>query len=134
MDIAALAAELTAGHPDTGAYTTGTPETAAAEINLVNRTKNKTSLTGDEMFAATDATDWVGLTDHQQLLWLAFTGKDSLDPFAAANVALVTNIFGGGSTTLTALAALRKEDVSRAGELGLGTVSPGQITEALAYT
>ena len=69
MDIAALKAELAAGHPDTGAYTTGNPETAAAELNAVNRTKNKSSLTGDEMFDATVIADWSALTDHQQQLW-----------------------------------------------------------------
>ena len=134
MNIAALKAELDAGHPDTGAYTTGNPETAAAELNAVNRTKNKSSLTGDEMFDATVIADWAGLTDHQQQLWVAFTSKDSIDPFGVANVAFVTNLFGAGSDTLTALAALRKDDVSRAVELGLGEVKPGHVTEALAYT
>ena len=133
MTIAALAAELTAGHPDTGAYSLD-DETAHAELHAVNRTKNKDSLSGDAMFAATDATDWIGLTDHQQQLWVSFTSKDSIDPFAAANVAFVTAIFGGGSATLTALAALRKDDVSRVVELDLGDVSPGQVTEARAYT
>ena len=36
MDLAALAAELTAGHPDTGAYDADNA-LAAAEINAVNR-------------------------------------------------------------------------------------------------
>ena len=132
MNIAALAAELSSGHPDTGAYNADAA-LAAAELNLVNRTKNKDSLSGDEMFAATDATDWVGLTDHQQDLWVSFTSKDSVDPFGAANVALVTALFGGGSTTLTALAALRKDDVSRAVELDLGVVAVGHVIEARAF-
>lgn len=134
MDIAALKAELAAGHPDTGAYTTGNPETAAAELNAVNRTKNKSSLTGDEMFDATVIADWAGLTDHQQQLWVSFTSKDSIDPFGVANVAFVTNLFGAGSDTVVALNSLRTDDVSRAVELGLGEVKPGHVIEALAYT
>ena len=134
MNIAALKAELAAGHPDTGAYTTGVPETAAAELNAVNRTKNKASLSGDDMFAATDATEWAALSDHQQNLWVSFTSKDAIDPFGASNVAFVTNLFGAGSTTLTALAALRKDDVSRAVELGFGQVKPGHVIEAINYT
>lgn len=52
MDIAALAAELTAGHPDTGAYNADS-SLAADQLNTVNRTRNLSSLSGDAMFAAT---------------------------------------------------------------------------------
>ncbi len=75
--------------------------------------KNKDSMTGDEIFQATDAAQWDGLTDSQKNQWLAFCGRDSIDPFGAANVALVTAIFGGGSATVTALQALRQETVTR---------------------
>ena len=132
MNIPALKAELDSGHPDTGAYSANA-ETAAAELNFPNRTKNKTSLTGDEMFDATVVADWALLTDHQQQLWISFTSKDSINPFGVANVAFVTNLFGAGSDTLTALAALRKEDVSRAVELGLGAVKAGEVIEARSY-
>jgi hypothetical protein len=131
MDIQALRTELDAGHPDTGAYNADSL-LAAGELNAVIRTRNRSSLSGDAMFAATNASEWTALTDHQQNLWVAFTGKESIDPFGSANVALVTSLFGGGSATLTALAALRKEDVSRAVELGLGTITPGDVEIARA--
>lgn len=133
MDIAVLIAELVAGHPGSGAYNAD-DELAAGELNVVNRTRNKTSLTGDEMFGATDGTEYTGLTDHQQIQWLSMCGRASVDPFQSANVALVVEIFGGGSATVTALNLLRVEAVSRAVELGLGFVSPGHVTEARLKT
>ena len=39
-------------------------------------------------------------------------------------------VFGGGSATITALQALRVEAVSRAVELGLGTIYPGHVQNA----
>ena len=42
MNIAALAAELTAGHPGTGAYDADL-SVAAGQLNAVNRTRNKDS-------------------------------------------------------------------------------------------
>jgi hypothetical protein len=131
MDIAALAAELTAGHPDTGAYN-AIAVTAAAELNAVNRTTNKTSMSGDEVFSVTDNTEFQALSAGDKNLWLSFCGRDTINPFGASNVAFVTSLFGGGSDTLTALAATRKNDVSRAVELGLGIVRPGNIEEARA--
>jgi len=129
MDYAVLKAELTAGHPVTGAYSAN-DATAATEINVVKRTRNVNKLTGDQMFAATDGVQFTGLTEEQRGLWLSFCGRESIDPFGNANVNFVTWIFGAGTATITALVALRKEDVSRAQELSLGIVNEGHITEA----
>lgn len=128
MDIAALAAELATGHPDTGAYSAD-DATAAAELNAVNRGLPKNSLTGDELFTATVAADFAGLSDAQRLLWVGWCNTDR-DPFNAANVAFVTYIFGDGSDTLAALGALRDRPVSRAVELWLGLVRVGNVQEA----
>lgn len=102
----------------------------AVDINTVYRTSNLSSITGDVAFAATDSTEFTGLTDSKQQLWLAFCGRDSIDPFGSANVAFVNFIFGGGSTTISNLASLRTEDVSRAVELGIGQVRPGDVIQA----
>ena len=64
MDYQALKAELDAGHPDTGAYSVDAA-TAAAELNAVDRTLPRSSMNGDEIFAATDNAEFVGLTDHK---------------------------------------------------------------------
>jgi hypothetical protein len=128
MDYVALKAELDAGHPGTGAYNVD-DTLAAAELNTVNRTTNKTIVTGDELFTSTDGTEFGALTDHKRSLWVSFCSKD-IDPFASANVTFVTWVFGGGSNTVSTLATVRINDVSRAVELSLGTVDAGHIQYA----
>jgi len=102
MDYVALKAELDASHPVTGAYNADNA-LAAAELNALNRTRNKASLTGDQLFTATDTTDFGGLTDHKRNLWVAFCSKD-VDPFASAIVMAnnAVQIFDGSPTTVIA--------------------------------
>ena len=56
---------------------------------------------------------------------------DDLDPFGLAEQ-VVKDIFGGASGTVTALAAARVEVVSRATEIGIGFVWPGNVELARA--
>jgi hypothetical protein len=102
----------------------------AVDLNTVYRTINKSSLSGDELFAATDSTEFAALTDHQESLWVAFCGRSSVDPFGSSNVAFVQYIFGGGSTTVSNLNSLRTQSVSRGAELGVGSVRPGDVLQA----
>lgn len=137
MDYAALRSELDAGHPVTGAYDAN-DQIAADQLNAVNRQRNKASLTGDEIFTATSPAEYNALNSGQgnsaddQGHWLAFCGRAEIDPFATANVQFVTDLFGSGSTTLANLNTLRREDVSRAVELGLGRVNAGDVGIARA--
>lgn len=118
MDIGRLKTELTDDLLGRG-YADMTNAEAAADLNIVYRTKDKASLTGNEMFTATDATEFAGLTEEKRGLWVSWCGADR-DPFDSANVAFVNYVFGGGSDTIAALAVIRINDVSRAVELGLG--------------
>jgi hypothetical protein len=93
---------------------------------------NKTSLSGDEMFNAADTGEQNALTDSQKSQWLALCGRDSIDPFGAANVALVVQLFGGGSATVTALQALRVNSVLRYRDAGFSQVIPADVTRARA--
>ena len=124
-----LSGELAADPLGRG-YATMSDSEAADDLNTENRTVHRSSLSGDEMFGATDATEWSGLTDLQKQLWMAFCGRDSVDPYGSANVAFVQAIFGGGSATVAALAAMRDRTVSRATELGIGRVLTGYVTKA----
>ncbi len=126
-----LRAELDSGHPGTGAYSSDA-QVAADQMNAVNRTRNKSLVSGDEAFSATEAAGFLGLTDAKRQLWLAFCGRDQIDPFASANVDFVKFIFGDPSPTLTALSAIRTEAVSRAQELNFHNVRPGTIDAARA--
>ena len=128
MDIPKLKAELAAGHPDTGAYSAD-DEVATAQLNEPNRKRPRSSLSGNQMFTATDPANFAALTDLKRALWISWCNTDR-NPYNAANVAFVQYIFGAGSQTITNLAAIRGETVSRAVELGLGLVYPGHIQNA----
>ncbi|MEE9185243.1 MAG: hypothetical protein V3U39_12330 [Acidimicrobiia bacterium] len=130
MDLAALKAELLAGHPETGAYS-GNASVAAAQLNLENCSQNKASLTGNELFTSTDAGEFTALTDPAKQMWVSWCSTDR-DPRNANNVAFVNYIFGAGSVTMAALAALRTEAISRAQELDFGAVDPGHVQRARA--
>jgi len=116
--------------PLTRGYAGMTDQQLVDSLNAVNRTRNRTSMTGDEMFAPTDAAEWQNLSAANQLLWVSFCGRSEFDPFGGANVAFVTDLFSAGSATLTALAAARVETISRAQELGLRRVKLGHVFNA----
>ena len=139
MDYQALHDELT-NDPLARGYAGMTDEQAAADLNTVYRTRNRASLSGDEVFQATVPAEFNALSDGSgnntadiQSHWIGFCGRETIDPFATANVQFVIDTFGSGSTTVSNLQALRVEDVSRAEELGLGTVTAGDVQKARAY-
>ena len=102
---------------------------AANDLNTAYRSQNKSSLSGNSLFTATDFTEFAGLTEERRSLWVSWCGTDR-DPFDTENIAFVNWIFGGASATLTALAAIRTENISRASELGIGTVKEGYVALA----
>lgn len=103
-------------------YAGMTDQQAADDLNTSYRTRNRTSMSGDEIFQAIESqVVWDGLTADQRLEFLSLCGRDILDPFGTANVNLVISIFGGGSTTITNLNTARVESITRAEELGLRT-------------
>ncbi len=125
MNLDVLKTELAAGHPSTGAYDVN-DSVAADQLNAVNRFINKTSMTASEVYNAINVSEWLGLTDaKRQEVWdILHIG--TINPFGLEETRFVT-IFGGGSATITALAAARKTDVSRAVELGLGIIGLNHI-------
>ena len=127
MDYPALRSELDAGHPDTGAYNVD-DLLAAGELNAVNRTIPRTSMNGDEIFAATDNTEFLAATESKQQMWVSFTSKDIINAYATTNINFVDYIFGAASTTKATLATLRTEDVSRATEISATIDYSGPIT------
>lgn len=136
MNIAALKAELAAGHPGP-ASTPGNVaynadhELAAVQINEVNRTKDRTSMSGSEVLNAIDTAEYNLLApEDKDRVWQVIH-LGTINPFGVEET-LMKSIFGSGSTTIATLANLRKDDVSRAVELGLGKVRAGTIREARA--
>ena len=118
-------------------YSAMSDQEAADDLNTEYRSRNRTSMTGDEIAqqavpAAYDALDDGSQNNTADVKshWLAFCARASVDPFAAANVQLVISIFGAGSQTVLNLQAARVEAISRAAELSLRFVKPGHVEEA----
>lgn len=134
MNIDALKAELATGHPDTGAYDAD-DAVAAGELNVVNRTKNKASMTGSEILNALKEAgplaEYRALSDADKDKVWRICHLGTVNPFGV-EADLFIDIFGGGSASIAALQAARKDDVSRAAELGLGLVRIGHVQQARA--
>jgi hypothetical protein len=92
-------------------------------------TRNKSSLSGDDLFKNTDDTEFAGLTDHKRGIWVSWCNTDR-DPFDTANVAFVLWVFGGGSTTISNLSAARVEAITRAQLIGVGTATLRDVARA----
>lgn len=128
MDIDALKTELLAGHPGTGAYDAD-DAVAATQLNAVNRTRNKPTMTGSEVMNAIVKAEFTALSAaDKQMVWdIVHLGE--INPFGI-EADLFVDIFGGGSATITDLQTARKYDVSRGVELGLGQVKTGHVETA----
>ncbi len=125
INIEALSAELIAGHPDTGDYDAD-DSVATGQLNAVNRVLNKSSMTASEVYNAINVTEWLVLTDAQRQEVWDILHLGTINPFGLEETRFVS-IFGGGASTITALAAARKTDVSRAVELGLGVIGSNHV-------
>ena len=129
MDIAALKVELLAGHPDTGAYDAD-DATAAAQLNVVNRTITRPTVSGSEILNATDDAEFTALQAANKNRWLAMCGVDEIDTNGGVAKSIEADLFGAGTNTRANLVALKNPPVSRAVELGLGFIKTGHVQEA----
>ena len=127
---AVIAAELiTSTHPTTLTYAAD-DVLAAAELNALNVTRIRANMTGSEIWAVTDHTEFAALTDIQRDEWLAFCAIDNQNPEAGGLAQeFVIGIFGAG-VTLTALATKREEVVSQGIILEVGNVTLGDVQNA----
>lgn len=106
-------------------------EADAALLNSLStgRTRNRAVMTGREFKDEWDTTEFSALTDAQKDLLYSMASRDDLDPFGI-DATVVQDIFPPAGATITALAAARVETISRATELGLGRVLPGDVQNA----
>ena len=116
------------GDPLGRGYSGMTDEAVPADLHTEYRTRNRSSMTGSEVINAIDGSEYGALTDGQkQLVWnVVHLGE--INPFGV-EADLMISAFGGGSNTIAALAALRVKPITRADELDLGLVRPGDVTE-----
>lgn len=119
--------------PLTRGYAGMTDQQVADSLNTVDRTRNRSVMTGKEVKDRIDTTEWAGRTDAQKQIILALCNRDDLDPFGI-DAQIFQDEMAGATNTLAALTAYRVENVSRGEELGLGIVNAVNVDTARRAT
>ena len=105
---------------------------AANDLNSQYRTRTLDNLDGGTVYDQVDVAEFTALTaEDKEEVWAivhlganipVYSGSKARDRFIS--------IFGGGSTTISNLQAIITVSISRSQELGLGTVSEGDVYKA----
>jgi len=101
---------------------------AAAKFNLSDISTTRDSLSGSEIFGATDETEYNALaTDDIRTRWLTLCGIDTITKDATP---LIKSIFNNGTTTWTNIVAAATITESIADQSSLPHIEVGYITRA----
>lgn len=131
MNFAVLTAEIT-GDPLGRGYSGMSDKAVANDLNTTYRTRVLDVLNGGAVYEQVDVSEFAGLTDAQRAeVWdIVHLGASiPVGPGSKARSRFVS-IFGGGSTTISNLAAATTQSISRAEELGLPAVREGDVIKA----
>lgn len=128
MNYAILKSEIQAD-PLTRGYAGMTDQQVADSLNTVDRTRNRSVVSGKEVKDRIDLGEWAARTDAQKQIVLALCNRDDLDPFGI-DATIFQDAMAGATTTLANLTAYRVEDISRGVELGLGVVNDYDVYAA----
>lgn len=129
MDYGALKVELARTTPLT--YAGLSDQAAADRLNATDtgRTLARTGVSKNELLSAIVDSEWPTTAILQNKLLCIFC-CDSVDASNANTKAIFAAIFGGATVTRANLLALGTRVVSRQEELGLGPVTPIDVTRA----
>ena len=129
MDYLALKAEIT-NDPVALGYSGKTDAQIADLLNNKVRSKNRLTVTADQLIQAIVWTEWDSLTasQKQQLQLIVGAGVVSVNNTNVRTALLA--MFGAGSTTRANLLALAVMPTSRADELGFGIVEYWDVARA----
>ena len=122
-DLTPLQDELT-NDPLARGYSGMTDAQVAASLNTVDRTRRKLTVPGVDARGATDITEFENLTAADQDRWISVTSGAFLNVDQGVDRSIALALFGAGTTTRTALAALQNEAISRAVELNFPEILP----------
>lgn len=111
--------ELIESHPSYVDATNPTDQVIYDWLNEIVSKRSKTSLSGDELYNAVDATVLDSLTDAKKSQWLALCDHDSIDPFTLTHQMTVMDIFGKKNAVIPILNAARTELVDRITNAGI---------------
>lgn len=130
MDINKLKNEIV-NDPLVRGYAAMSNAEVATDMMTVRRIKNKATLTGSEVLNAIPKADLFALSAADSSRVWDVLHLAAINPFGV-EADIIIDVFGAGSPAILALADLRTEDVSRAEEIGLGSVYEGHVEGARA--
>jgi hypothetical protein len=134
MNYTALKAEILTG-PLAASFVGKSDNEVADKLNdvtLGGGTVNRGIVPAYEIINATVSTEWAALTAAEKQRYQTMTGAGQVDTQNANVRAAFQAMFGAGTATITALAALLTRPASRAELSGLGTVSYNDVNIARA--
>jgi hypothetical protein len=118
--------------PEGRGYSGMTDAEAADDLNAEYREANVESVTGQQIFEAAFPAEYDALSAGQKATFHAIVGMGDILVNGTNTKAALLAIFATGTTTRANLAALQKRPVSRATELELPSIDPGNIKSARA--
>ena len=110
-------------------YSSMSDAEATVSFNTIDRTRNRTSMTGSEVMASIDKNEFLTLSPDKKQQVFGVLHMDQINPFGVEKD-LFVDAFGAQSTTIATLAVLRVETIRRATELAVSKVKPGHVEEA----
>jgi len=131
VDFVKLKAEIVADPLGRG-YTGMTDAKVVDSLNVIDRTRDRTVVPAHEVFEALDFGELKALTVDSRQIVLGLLAMGDMNLKGPNLRAAFGTIFGAGPTTRANLVALQTEPVSRAEELEIGFVRPGDVARARA--
>lgn len=115
-----------------GAWATTADDARIAGLlnDATKRSINRTLIPAWEVSGCFDHTEFAALTQLKLFQLLVLLVGGTLNILDASVRQIATDIFPAGGPTLIAINALQTQKVSRASELGFGTVQVGEVTTA----
>lgn len=98
-----------------------------------DRPRNRTSMSGSEVFNSIKQSEWNALTDAGQRKIMDVLHLGEINPFGMEQKVFM-GVFGGESTTIANLTTARVEMIHRVTELGLGDVKAGHVQQVRKVT
>lgn len=129
MNYTKLKDEIT-NDPEGIGYAGKTDQEVVDLLNVEDRSRDRTSMTGSEVLNSIVTSEWQSRTDAQKQTVWDIVHLGTINPFGVEQTLFAGAFTGAGGATLTALGDARVETISRATELGLGNVKPGFVQHA----
>ena len=120
--------------PLTRGYAGMTDAEVRDSINAADRTVDRETMSGSEIFEAIDVTEWSGRTADQKddIKFVVSLGDQIQIASGTKARDMLQNALSGATNSIANLGSISTKAVSRAEELGLGFVKIGDVQKARA--